>query len=164
MTLFSMLVGSMFRSIVKDSAEHTKKVVVHNYPSGWLIFWPTLSVFVIALFVTTSAVFHDDDYRNLLNVTQVEEFHPDDVLLDQTQARFVDQDLSSRSASELLGTEMGLGSRYNIGTMRIQSIQGKVTAPRPKGRGFQLLRPQPVRDRIYAGLHWQGRTILPPST
>jgi len=35
-----------------------------------------------------------------------------------------------------------------------------VTAPRPAGRGFQLLRQQPARGRIYASLHWQEPTVL----
>ncbi|SKA19806.1 hypothetical protein SAMN02745127_02599, partial [Oceanospirillum multiglobuliferum] len=37
-----------------------------------------------------------------------------------------------------------------------------VTAPRPFGRGFQLLRQQPARGRIYASLHWQEPTVLRP--
>ncbi|MCV6587548.1 MAG: hypothetical protein OIF57_00775, partial [Marinobacterium sp.] len=38
----------------------------------------------------------------------------------------------------------------------------EVTAPRPDGRGFQLLRLLPVRDRTYASLHWQEPTVLRP--
>ncbi len=38
-----------------------------------------------------------------------------------------------------------------------------VTAPRPVGRGFPLLRPQPSVRRIYAGLHGQKRRVPPPS-
>ncbi len=37
-----------------------------------------------------------------------------------------------------------------------------VTAPRPVGRGFPLLRPQPSVRRIYAGLHGQRRRVPPP--
>ncbi len=43
-------------------------------------------------------------------------------------------------------------------------VEAFVTAPRPIGLGFQLLRQQPVRDRIYASLHWQEPTILRPVT
>ena len=35
-----------------------------------------------------------------------------------------------------------------------------MTAPRPVGQGFQLLRLQPVRGWIYASLHWQEPTVL----
>ncbi|OPX55799.1 sensor domain CHASE1-containing protein [Oceanospirillum multiglobuliferum] len=41
-------------------------------------------------------------------------------------------------------------------------VLGTVTAPRPFGRGFQLLRQQPARGRIYASLHWQEPTVLRP--
>ncbi|EAC2055198.1 hypothetical protein E6E08_25000 [Escherichia coli] len=37
-----------------------------------------------------------------------------------------------------------------------------VTAPRPVGRGFPLLRPQPSVRRIYAGLHGRRRRVPPP--
>ena len=37
-----------------------------------------------------------------------------------------------------------------------------VTAPRPVGRGFPLLRPLPSVRRIYAGLHGQKRRVPPP--
>ena len=37
-----------------------------------------------------------------------------------------------------------------------------VTAPRPEGRGFLLLRPLPTVCRSDAGLHRQRRTALPP--
>lgn len=38
----------------------------------------------------------------------------------------------------------------------------QVTAPHPSGRGFQLLRLQPARGRVYASLHWQEPTVLRP--
>ncbi|PAU79829.1 hypothetical protein CK501_11550 [Halovibrio salipaludis] len=72
------------------------------------------------MFVTTHGIFNSHKWRNLLEVTEQKEFDPSDVLLDQTEARTVDQALASRSANELLGNTMGMGSRYDISPMRIQ--------------------------------------------
>lgn len=46
---------------------------------------------------------------------------------------------------------------------QLQTMVATVTAPRPVGRGFPLLRPQPSVRRIYAGLHGQKRRVPPPS-
>lgn len=73
-----------------------------------------------AAFVSTTAMFHADDYRVILQVTEEESFDPSSILLDQSQARLVDQPLAARAGHELLGHELGMGSRYEIGTMRIQ--------------------------------------------
>lgn len=126
MLLASMLVGSCLRWLVKDVASNAEDAVTDSYLAGFPLFALSFIAFLLGLFFTTSGMLHNDDYRNLLNVTEVEEFNSEDILLDQAQARFVDQDLSARSASELLGKEIGLGSRYDIGTMRIQTIDDKL--------------------------------------
>jgi hypothetical protein len=82
--------------------------------------------FLAFSFFTTSSMFHSQDYYNLLNVAEETEFNPTEVLLDQTQARFVDQDLSVRSANEVLGQVRGMGSRFEIGSMRIQNINDEL--------------------------------------
>ncbi len=51
------------------------------------------------------------------------------------------------------GLSAGLRNMARVGQLM-------VTAPRPAGRGFQLLRQQPARGRIYASLHWQEPTVL----
>lgn len=124
--LVSMATGAAVRFFAYDGSYNKDESVVYHYFTGWKVFLPALGLFLGLLFFTSSAVLHNDDYRNLLNVAEVEEFDPESVLLDQTQARFVDQALSSRAASELLGKEIGLGSRYDIGTMRIQTVDGKL--------------------------------------
>ncbi len=43
-----------------------------------------------------------------------------------------------------------------------RALDKYVTAPRPVGRGFPLLRPLPSVRRIYAGLHGQKRRVPPP--
>ena len=54
------------------------------------------------------------------------DFDTEQQLLDQTQARFVDQALAKRSAEELLGNQQGLGSKVDVGTMSIQSVKGRL--------------------------------------
>lgn len=77
-------------------------------------------------FVTTSEFMNSDRYYQLLTVNTEKEFDPQKVFLDQSQARFVDQSLASRSANEILGKERGMASRYNVDTMRIQNIDGEL--------------------------------------
>ena len=77
-------------------------------------------------FVTTSEFMNSDRYYQLLTVNTEKEFDPQKVFLDQSQARFVDQSLASRSANEILGKERGMASRYNVDTMRIQNINGEL--------------------------------------
>jgi hypothetical protein len=87
------------------------------------------ALFLIALILvpmlTTWSAFHADTYRSLLTVEE-KNFDTEQVLLDQTQARFVDQNLAKRSAEELLGNDQGLGSKVSVGTMSIQSISGRL--------------------------------------
>lgn len=95
----------------------------NSSPKGIFLFSALSFLFLFAFsFFSTSAIFHSEDYYNLLNVVEESEFNADDVLLDQSQARFVDQSLSVRSANEILGQVRGMGSRFQIGTMRIQNI------------------------------------------
>ncbi len=49
-----------------------------------------------------------------------------------------------------------------VGYETLGRIWQWVTAPRPVGRGFPLLRPLPSVRRIYAGLHGQKRRVPPP--
>lgn len=83
-------------------------------------------LFLVFSFVTTNAFMNHDRYHQLLTVKSENQFDPDSVFLDQSQARFVDQDLASRSANEILGKERGLASRYNVDTMRIQNINDQL--------------------------------------
>jgi len=83
-----------------------------------------LVVFILTVFVISSPVLHASKYADLLEVEEVIEFNEADIFLDQEEARFVDMGLAYRSASELLGEELGVGSRYSIGAMRIQNVTG----------------------------------------
>ena len=84
------------------------------------------ALFLAFTFVTTSEFMNHDRYHGLLAVQNEEQFNPEEVFLDQSQARFVDQSLALRSANEILGKERGLASRYNVDTMRIQNVGGEL--------------------------------------
>ncbi len=79
---------------------------------------------LVPMFTSWSA-FHASNYRELLPVEE-RDFDTEQVLLDQAQARFVDQALAKRAAEELLGNNLGLGSRCVIGEMNIQSVNGRL--------------------------------------
>lgn len=95
------------------------KVVTLSYVS-------LIGIYCVVAFIATAAIFHADDYHALLTVAEENQFDPDSVLLDQTQARFVDQSLAVRSANEILGKNRGMASRYSVGTMRIQNVNGEL--------------------------------------
>lgn len=83
-------------------------------------------LFLVFTFFTTSEFMNHDRYHKLLTVQSEEHFNPEEVFLDQSQARFVDQSLAQRSANEILGKERGLASRFNVDTMRIQNVDGEL--------------------------------------
>lgn len=58
------------------------------------------------------------------------------------------------------GRSMGIWRAYEQG--QADEYRQYVTAPRPVGRGFPLLRLLPSVRRIYAGLHGQKRRVPPP--
>ncbi|MCP1674579.1 hypothetical protein J2T57_001681 [Natronocella acetinitrilica] len=74
---------------------------------------------------TTWSLFHGQSYQGLLAVEEAE-FEPSAVLLDQSQARLVDQGLADRAAQELIGNQRGLGSQARVGTMSIQEVDGRL--------------------------------------
>lgn len=80
---------------------------------------------VLLVAATTWSAFYADRYRGLLSVVD-RDFDTQQVLLDQSQARFVDEDLAVRAAEELLGNELGVGSRARIGRMSVQSVNGRL--------------------------------------
>ena len=85
----------------------------------------TLLAIILVPLATTWSAFHHSTYRGLLDV-EVKDFDTEQMLLDQTQARFVDQALAKRSAEELLGNQQGLGSQVDVGEMSIQSVKGRL--------------------------------------
>lgn len=85
-----------------------------------------LFIWIGFYFCSSAEMLHAMRYHNLLKVTSEKQFNPHSVLLDQSQARFVDQTLATRASNELLGKQMGIGSRYNIGTMHIQKVNNKL--------------------------------------
>jgi hypothetical protein len=116
-----LLLGSGWAwSLVTSEGYDSSKTVIGMVLTGVAVVF--LGVIPI---LTTWGAFHDTEYRNLLEVTE-RDFDTHQVLLDQTQARLVDENLASRSAHELLGAEQGLGSKVDIGAMSVQAINGRL--------------------------------------
>ncbi|MBK9200936.1 MAG: hypothetical protein IPL73_00550 [Candidatus Obscuribacter sp.] len=105
--------------VLNDLDESTKSI------STIFAFTGAFALLIVIPLLTTWGAFHDDAYRGLLDVEE-KDFDTGQVLLDQTQARFVDQELAVRAAHELLGNQQGLGSMVDIGTMSIQSVKGRL--------------------------------------
>lgn len=86
-------------------------------------------VLVIPFFATPVMMGNAEDYRAILSDDEVDtsgEFDSDVAYIDPTQTRMVDQTLAVKLAETKLGEDAGLGSRVNIGAMRIQNVGGKL--------------------------------------
>ena len=107
---------SLFYSL--SVVERTKTAIYFNLS--------ITSLLILLPLISSSPIIYSKEYHSLLKITEQKEFNTSDILFDQSQARFVDQDLASRSASELLGQVRGMGSRYNVGKMSIQKINDEL--------------------------------------
>lgn len=118
---FALMTGSVWAWAAASSevSDSTKRI------AGFGALLLILMTLIFSPLFTTWGAFHASDYRSLLEVTE-KDFDTGQVLLDQSQARFVDQELAVRSAHELLGNMQGLGSMVDIGTMSVQSINGRL--------------------------------------
>lgn len=123
---FFAVIGFILRDVFRDSKAGSDLHVGLGIAGALVL---TIGVW----FVSTSAMLHADKYRNILSVESTETFEPSDILLDQSQARFVDQKLASRAGQEVLGGQLGMGSRYKIGTMSIQQVDGELVWVAPFG-------------------------------
>lgn len=83
------------------------------------------SVYIV-LSSPLSALIDDEPYKNAITVENQEVFDPKSVLLDGDQARFVDQDLAIKGVKELIGEELGLGSRFEFDDATIQQVGDKL--------------------------------------
>ena len=81
-------------------------------------------LFLAGQFYSTLGFRNPDAYRKIIEVTERPLDHTVE-LIDQTHARVIDQDLAKRRALELLGTEVGLGSSYDVGTPTVQQVNGR---------------------------------------
>jgi hypothetical protein len=68
------------------------------------------------------AFFHDEPFKNAMVIENKEDFKPESVLLDGEQARFVDQELAVKGVKELIGEQLGLGSRFEFDGATIQQV------------------------------------------
>ncbi|MFH1551506.1 MAG: hypothetical protein ABIC36_01335 [bacterium] len=83
------------------------------------VFW----VAIIPMF-TSWGILHARAYRDLIGEVREGVFSADTTPVDTTQVRTVDQLLAGRLADKRLGEDMALGSQVNVGTMRIQQVNG----------------------------------------
>lgn len=80
----------------------------------------------IVLSSPLSALLDDEPYKNAMAIENKEVFDPKSVLLDGDQARFVDQKLAIKGVKELIGEELGLGSRFEFDDATIQQVNNKL--------------------------------------
>ena len=88
-----------------------------------------LTAIVFPLLLTPVSMNNAGNYQQILSAGEVEDggtFDSDMAVIDPTQIRMVDQDLAKTLAETKLGEDAGLGSRVEIGPMRIQSVGGKL--------------------------------------
>lgn len=76
--------------------------------------------------LTTSPIFYHEEYSNLLNVEETKTFKEENLFLDQKELRTVDKELSKRAASEIIGRELGMGSRYTINETNAQKVNNEL--------------------------------------
>ncbi|MBM4239238.1 MAG: hypothetical protein FJ154_06845 [Gammaproteobacteria bacterium] len=93
--------------------------------SGAVVIPIVIPIIGVALaFVTTSAIFHADDYRKLLGPVTESRFTEDVSPIDIRQVRIVDGELARNIGQKRLGEIPGLGSRVELGDMNIQLLDG----------------------------------------
>lgn len=85
---------------------------------AWLVFTVASS--------SLSAFIDDTPFKNAIVVENEENFIPESVLLDGEQARFVDQELAIKGVKELIGEQLGLGSRFDFDDATIQQVKNNL--------------------------------------
>jgi len=93
-------------------------------------------IFLITVNIGSSWMVSTDGHKNLIGSVEESNFRTDVETIDLSQLRVVDQALAVKRAEELMGQDAGLGSKVKIGTMSIQSVNGKlvwVAALEPSG-------------------------------
>lgn len=81
---------------------------------------------VIMPIPTTWAIFHADEYHELLGEFEPSTFSEDISPVDPSQIRIVDEEVAKRVGDKLLGSDPALGSRARIGEFRIQQVRGEL--------------------------------------
>ena len=82
--------------------------------------------FLIVPFLTSFAGFHAGKYYNLPGDVTIGQFSEDVAAIDMSQVRRVDSRLARNVADKRLGEDRGLGSRVQVGSMSIQTVNGKL--------------------------------------
>ena len=127
MILVGLIAITIIYAFTKANSDKLSALVFTGLGSG--IFASFLFVVVIPLVSTPVMMGNADNYHQILSDGKVNEagvFHEDVEHLDPTQVRLVDQSTAKKLAETKLGEDPGLGSRVDIGTMRIQNVGGKL--------------------------------------
>jgi hypothetical protein len=81
----------------------------------------------VGQFFTTSPLFHNQSYRNLIgNVQKVENIARYIKPVANEDIRIVDQELASLLGDKVLGSQAALGSQVNLGVFNIQKVKDKL--------------------------------------
>lgn len=130
--LFFSLIGLIIAGAETESGEDFPMAAVGVFGTllvGGLLTWV----------ITTAAPFgHADDYRAIIGEVDHSEFSDDVSPVDINHVRTVSQPLARLVGEKRLGEIAGLGSRVNLGTMNIQTINGCFTVEEPGGSQKEL--------------------------
>lgn len=81
---------------------------------------------IISYMVSTLALFHSAEYKNILSEVQTSNFTKDIAQVDPNQVRVVDQLMAEKLGDKKIGQDPGLGSRVELGDFNIQQVGGKL--------------------------------------
>lgn len=81
---------------------------------------------IISYMVSTLALFHSAEYKNILSEVQTSNFTKDIAQVDPNQVRVVDQLMAEKLGDKKIGQDPGLGSRVELGDFNIQRVGGKL--------------------------------------
>lgn len=91
---------------------------------AWLPVLTSAIMLVPVSILTTWAMFHATAYRDLIGTPIESRFAADVAPVDIRQVRTVDQALAAELGSKRIEEDSGLGSRVDLGTMNIQTVNG----------------------------------------
>jgi len=111
---------------VEGQEVHLDKSIKMSKAPLWIML--ALIVYIVVIpFLTTSAIFHNGSYRNLIGDVKVENNlsqHMAPISLDKI--RVVDQSLAALLGDKVLGAQPALGSQVELGTFNIQKVRDEL--------------------------------------
>ena len=77
-------------------------------------------------FITSSAIFNADEYRNIIGEIKEGDFTEDLSPIDITNLRLVDEEMALRLGDKKIGQDPALGSQATLSRFNIQKVNGKL--------------------------------------